>query len=712
MSIGIIITNSPNNLKHYLILSVMTNNNISLINGDIETKRAEIKQYFNETYSLYESIFELLATDEVFYEQPNSLRQPLIFYFGHTATFFINKLIAANIISDRVNSELESIFAIGVDEMSWDDLNDKHYNFPTVDKTRAYRNEVRGAINDLIDALPLSMPIGWESPFWIIMMGIEHERIHIETTSVLIRELDIEFVRPNSSWRANIQSSWSPINELLPVNGMDIEIGKRMNSDYYGWDNEYGTHKATVADFRASKYLVSNGEFLEFMRDGGYKSDTYWETEGNDWREYAKVRHPHFWIDDFGVYKLRTLCEIVDLPLNHPVEVNYHEAKAFCNWLSAKLNKSIRLPSEDEWYALALHCELDDKMDANIGLIHTSTTAIDSFAHGDFFDIRGNVWQWSETPIYPFDGFKVHPAYDDFTVPTYDGRHNLIKGGSWISTGNEALLTARYAFRKHFYQHAGFRYVQSDTVVDSENIYETDTLVSQYAQFGWGEEFLGVANYPKECAKICIESMDSNKRRKALDVGCAIGRSSFELARGFDEVIGIDFSARFVSQATKLKESGEISYRATIEGDLTSTHSVMLEQYDLVNEAKKVSFWQGDACNLKSHLCEFDLIFAGNLIDRLYNPKSFLTDMAWRLNSGGLLVIASPYTWLEEFTPKEAWIGGYEHEGKEISTIEGLKYILKDEFELVKTRDVPFVIRETARKYQHSVAQLSVWKKL
>ena len=82
---------------------------------------------------------------------------------------------------------------------------------------------------------------------------------------------------------------------------------------------------------------------------------------------------------------------------------------------------------------------------------------------GKLYDVIGNVWQWTETPIYPFDGFEVHPYYDDFTAPTFDTRHNLIKGGSWISCGNETLGSARYAFRRHFFQHAGFRYVVAAT---------------------------------------------------------------------------------------------------------------------------------------------------------------------------------------------------------------------------------------------------------
>jgi formylglycine-generating enzyme required for sulfatase activity len=57
--------------------------------------------------------------------------------------------------------------------------------------------------------------------------------------------------------------------------------------------------------------------------------------------------------------------------------------------------------------------------------------------------VIGNVWQHTETPTMPFNGFRTHPIYDDFSVPTFDTRHNMIMGGSWISTGNEATRHAR-----------------------------------------------------------------------------------------------------------------------------------------------------------------------------------------------------------------------------------------------------------------------------
>jgi hypothetical protein len=65
------------------------------------------------------------------------------------------------------------------------------------------------------------------------------------------------------------------------------------------------------------------------------------------------------------------------------------------------------------------------------------------------------------TPLYPFDGFRIHPIYEDFSTPAFDNRHNIIKGGSFISTGNEAIKYTRQNFRRHMYQFAGFRYVES-----------------------------------------------------------------------------------------------------------------------------------------------------------------------------------------------------------------------------------------------------------
>ena len=688
---------------------------ISLHGTDIAKKRAEIKHYFNDTYTQYEKLFDYMASDDAYFVRPEKLRHPIIFYFGHTAVFFVNKLIIAKMIDQRIDPKLESIFAVGVDEMRWDDLDEKHYAWPSVQETQAYRDKVREMVNALIDEMPLALPIDWESPFWAILMGIEHERIHLETSSVLMRQLPIELLK-DGAWDVCVEDSEKVENLLLKVPEGVVRLGKNKEDDYYSWDNEYGHHEVTIPAFYASKYLVSNGEFLKFVEDGGYENDLFWEEEGLAWREYTKVKHPVFWVVDGEGYKLRHIHKIVPLLLSHPVDVNYHEAKAYCNWLSQKEGKKLRLPTEDEWYRLADHVDIPavyEDTKANINLAHfISSVPVDRFKHGDFYDVVGNLWQWTQTPIYPFDGFGVHPWYDDFTTPTFDTRHNLIKGGSFISTGNETLLSSRYAFRRHFYQHAGFRYVESSYEEKvKDNSYESDTQIAQYAEFGWGEEVFGIQNYPAKCAQIALTYMKHKPKVKALDVGCAIGRSSFELARGFEEVTGLDFSARFIALATKLSEEGSVGYAFPVEGEIVSYKQVNLKAYGLEKEASKVTFWQADACNLKPQFTGYDLIFAGNLIDRLYDPAKFLKDLSHRLNSGGLLILTSPYTWLEAFTPKEKWLGGFKKEGENFTTLNGIKEILKGDFVLKDTRDIPFVIKETARKHQHTIAQMSVWEK-
>jgi putative 4-mercaptohistidine N1-methyltranferase len=419
-------------------------------------------------------------------------------------------------------------------------------------------------------------------------------------------------------------------------------------------------------------------------------------------------------------FKFRTMAQIIDLPWDWPVEVNYLEAKAFCNWLSQKSGKKLRLPTEDEWYRLRdLHDIPDqpywEKAPGNINLEHyASSCPVNHFRFGDFYDIIGNVWQWTETPITGFDGFQVHPYYDDFSTPTFDTQHNLIKGGSWISTGNEATRDSRYAFRRHFFQHAGFRYVESEQPVElPQAMYETDVLVSQYCEAHYGSSYFGVENFPVHMARLALAAMGGRPKKRALDLGCAVGRATFELAREFEFVNGLDFSARFIRIAFQMQEKGIIHYEQTEEGEIVSFHEKRLADFDLQATKEKVEFFQADASNLKPQFDRYDLILAANLLDRMVDPKKFLSTIHQRLKDGGILIIASPYTWLKEFTRRENWVGGIRKDGEPYTTLEGLQDHLGQHFKMIEhPRDVEFVIRETRRKFQHSISQVSMWEKM
>lgn len=685
---------------------------------DAAQQRQVLRDYFTNTFDEYTRLFDALSCDEAFYKKPISLRHPLIFYFGHTATFFINKMLLARLVDKRLDERLESIFAVGVDEMSWDDLNEANYQWPSVNEVRQYRAKLRETVLNVIDHAPLATPINWQHPWWAIIMGVEHERIHLETSSVLIRQHDLSYVQPLAGWHICPLHGNAPENRLIALPDTSVTIGKDRQSPIYGWDNEYGVHHADVKGFSAAQYLVSNQEYLAFVEAGGYQQSSYWTEEGQGWLAFSQAQFPEFWRKKADGWYLRLMTEEVPMPWSWPVEVNYLEAKAFCHWKAEQTGLPIRLPTEDEWHVLHQASGLpandpDGKSwNANVQLEHwASSCPVDTFQQGEFYDVVGNVWQWSETPIYPFDGFEVHPLYDDFTMPTFYSKHNLIMGASWVSCGNEVQLASRYAFRRHFFQHAGFRYIASDTPVTiPSSHYETDVALCQLAEFHYGDDYLNTPNYCKALVEKVLPYLHGSKG-KALDLGCATGRASFELARYFEQVTGVDFSARMINMGVQLNQEGAIRYAITDEGELQYFKTRRLTDLGL-DRVNATEFLQGDACNLKPHLSGYDLVFAANLIEHLYEPKRFLQDMAQRINDEGFLVIASSYDWQESRTPKAAWLGGFKKDGESYTGFDGIKAVLDERFELVtQPFSIPSVMRLTSKNYHYQTNEVSIWRK-
>jgi len=255
--------------------------------------------------------------------------------------------------------------------------------------------------------------------------------------------------------------------------------------------------------------------------------------------------------------------------------------------------------------------------------------------------------------------------------------------------------------------------VDSEQAVEiRDDVYETDASVAQYCEFHYGDEIFGVPNFAVRCAEICRELTGGRTIERALDLGCATGRASFELARFCAQVTGIDFSARFIRVCHQLQEHGSIRYAVPDEGELMSFRECTLSGLGLGDTAGRIEFRQGDAHNLKPQFSGYDLVLAANLIDRLYDPARFVADIGARLRPGGLLVILSPYTWLEEFTPREKWLGGRKIDGESVTTLAALRAGLAGAFDPAgEPRDVPFVIRETRRKHQHTLSQLTAWRR-
>lgn len=248
------------------------------------------------------------------------------------------------------------------------------------------------------------------------------------------------------------------------------------------------------------------------------------------------------------------------------------------------------------------------------------------------------------------------------------------------------------------------------------NPYETARLLNEYLLFHYGEpgEVLPHASgpadalaYPVRCVSECVDVSRLPAGARALDLGCAVGRSTFELARHCAEALGIDFSQRFVGAAETIRTLGSLAYQRLEEGNLT-TELAALRPPGV--DPARVAFEAGDAMHLREDLGVFDVVLMANLIDRLRQPLLCLSRLAALVRAGGQLVVTSPYTWMEDYTPRENWLGGFvREEGRPVRTLDGLRKALEQDFLLERTLDLPFLIREHARKYQWSVAQASIW---
>jgi putative 4-mercaptohistidine N1-methyltranferase len=426
---------------------------------------------------------------------------------------------------------------------------------------------------------------------------------------------------------------------------------------------------------------------------------------------------PLFWRKNGDNYNLRLVAEEISMPWNWPVEINYLEAKAFCNWKTQKEGEIYRLPTEAEWVRLTQICNVADQMEwktapGNINLEYfTSPCPVDKFKNGDFFDVIGNVWQWTETPITGYPGFKVHPMYDDFSTPTFDGKHNLIKGGSWISTGNEAIRDSRYAFRRHFYQHAGFRIVKSETPLAIHiDEYEMDVEIANSCESNWCDALQ--PNFSVKLAEVVIKAFENQSDIKVLDLNADTGRMAFELAQHFKNVTALDFSARFIRMPIQLQEKGFIRYIVEDDGELVFYRDVLLSKMGLESGKLNIQFMQADANNLKPIFSGYDLIIVPNLIEELICPILFLKTIHERLNENGTLIIASTYQWENNQVKREHWPGGFKKDGEPVSSFEGMSIILNEHFTPIDTPfDLPIIIRKSSRIKEYRLSEVSFWKK-
>ncbi|KAI9987293.1 hypothetical protein PInf_023288 [Phytophthora infestans] len=482
--------------------------NASRMPNLLSCSRQEMLDYFDNSWAMTDALFAALQGERAFMTAPpHQLRHPLIFYYGHPTSFFVNKFLVSGLIQEPVNPHFEQIFEVGVDEMRWDDMSKNEMHWPHVADVLGYRRQVYQLIRSVIELHPGLVPghdlINEDSPLWALLMGLEHERIHHETSSMLMLEHPVEFFLSTSllpDYHESlthdnkevalrpVASVDYPVNEFVDVQAAKVQIGKPRDFPSFGWDNEYGHREVDVSACRATKFLVSNGEFGEFVRDGGYLEPSFWSKWGWEWRCFRNTKWPAFWVQDGPSgsqrFKLRVIFDVVPMQWNWPAQVNLHEAQAFCKWKQAKQTDKKMIyhlttepihqlmrdakdrsadASSDDILTIPEGTNMAAATGKNLNWSYMSFSPVDAMppTSQGFHDVFGNAWEWCEDRFSALPGFRVHPYYDDFSEPCFDGEHNVIVGGSFASAGdNGASKFARYHFRPHFFQHAGFRVVE------------------------------------------------------------------------------------------------------------------------------------------------------------------------------------------------------------------------------------------------------------
>jgi putative 4-mercaptohistidine N1-methyltranferase len=241
------------------------------------------------------------------------------------------------------------------------------------------------------------------------------------------------------------------------------------------------------------------------------------------------------------------------------------------------------------------------------------------------------------------------------------------------------------------------------------SIYESEKLLAEYLLFHFGrpDEVLTPDRvWPagmREALDFAVRTtahFSQTITDRGLDLGCAVGRSACEMSRTCREVIGIDFSHAFIDAAEALKAGKPLPFKRREEASVVTALEARLP--DGI-DGSKLSFQQGDAMDLSPDLGAFDRVHAANLLCRLPEPDRLLARLPALVKPGGELVLATPCTWLEEFTPPENWPAG--------GTFEWLQTTLAPSFTLLRRAEEPFLIRETARKFQWTTSLVTVWQK-
>mmetsp|Transcript_36223 Transcript_36223/g.144877 ORF Transcript_36223/g.144877 Transcript_36223/m.144877 type:complete len:392 (+) Transcript_36223:268-1443(+) len=349
--------------------------------------------------------------------------------------------------------------------------------WPERSRVVEYRNRVRETLRDN-DRMHQLDSMGMAD------MSIEHDLMHIETLLYMVLQLDKKFKR----WsRVEVDAAKPLLHRIsgedfpdyvrIPEGTAKLGRNRETKKQQWGWDNEFGELEVQVNSFEASTLPVTVGEYVEFMRAGGYNRESLWQEEDWKWRKRESLSHPKCLIpksDSAGEWEYLTIhCTMtIEEARDLPIYVSLGEARAYAAW------KGKRLPTEAEWHRMAFARPGDGEetdypwgdekpvagVHGNFGFKYWIPVGVGRFPAGKsafgVLDLVGNGWELTDTPFEPFPGFEVDPDYPGYSSDFFEGKHFVLKGGSWATETQLIRKTFRNWYQRNYpYVFSKFRLV-------------------------------------------------------------------------------------------------------------------------------------------------------------------------------------------------------------------------------------------------------------
>ena len=424
-----------------------------------------------EARALTDDLFNVVRP-ESFYERPIPERHRILFYLGHLEAFDWN-LLGRNILAlESSQKEFDRLFAFGIDPVGGGLPDDQPSDWPSIPQVRDYNQRVRQTLDAALEKVSFRDPaLPLLRDGYALHVALEHRLMHAETLAYMLHQLPLESKLPQKQALTPSAPQAVPAMVKIPAGAATLGL-VRNGGGAFGWDNEFETQEVAVPEFAMDVHNVTNRQFLEFMRAGGYEDPSLWSDSDWAWKSGRGIDHPQDWSLRGDQWFCRGMFEEIPLPMDWPVYVSHAEAAAYTRW------QGKALPSEAQFHRAAFGTPNGPERDypwgneppqphlGNFNFERWDPAPVGAFPGGSsafgVADLVGNGWEWTSTVFAPLPGFQAFPFYPGYSADFFDGKHYVIKGGSARTADRLLRRSFRNWFQPHYpYVFAKFRCVSS-----------------------------------------------------------------------------------------------------------------------------------------------------------------------------------------------------------------------------------------------------------